>query len=127
MVQFDALTTKNSKVVRAVKVFHSLWVFLTQILGQLLVFLGFKIETSLGQYRVFLNNFIQDVDVEWKALWTVELLHKLPANGASHAVFMVKLVDAVSAKSVTAVHQNARNAFANIVLECAKLADVETA
>lgn len=39
---------------------------------------------------------------------------------------MVKLLNAVSAQSVSAVHQDSWDAFAHVVLESAKLANIKT-
>ena len=39
---------------------------------------------------------------------------------------MVKLLDAMSAKSMAAVDQNSGNSLANVVLERAELADVKS-
>lgn len=39
---------------------------------------------------------------------------------------MVELLDAVGAKGVSAMDQNAWDALANVVLEAAKLADIKT-
>lgn len=51
-----------------------------------------------------------------QTLWTLELLHELAADRAADSVLMVKLVDAVSAQSVTTVDQDARNTLTHVVL-----------
>jgi len=124
--QFNALATENGQVVGAVEVLHSLRVLLAKLLAETLVILIFKAEGCLGKDGVFLHNFVQDVDVEGQTLCTFELLDQLAADGAAHAVLVVQLLNAVGAQGVAAVHQYARNALAHVVLEGAKLADVET-
>ena len=97
MVQFNALTTKNGKMVRAVKVLDPFWVLLAQLIAQILLVLIVEVEVGLCKHVVFFNDFIEDVDVERKALWTFKLLDELTTDGASYAVLVVQLVNAVSA------------------------------
>jgi len=54
------------------------------------------------------------------------LLHELAADRAADSVLVVKLVDAVSAQSVTTVDQDARNTLTHVVLLSAELANVQS-
>ena len=104
---------------------HTLGVLLAQFLRQTLVVLVLEGKASLGKNGVFLDDFVQNVDVQGQAFGTFELLDQFAADGAPHAVLVVQLLDAVRAQGVAAVHQDAGNALTDVVLECAELANVK--
>ena len=116
VVQLDALSTKNGKVVRTVEVLDSLWMLRAQVFSELLIFFRFKVETGLSENWILLDHLIQNVDVQWKPFGTVELLNQFPADGASNTVLMVQLVDAVGAQCMSAMDEDARYPFADVVL-----------
>ena len=132
MVQADALAAKHSQVVRTVEVLHALGMFNAKLFLQSCVFLFliatsglFEIKVCLRQDRILLHNFVKDVDVKRQALCTFELLDKLAADWAADAVVVVKSLDAAGAQSVSAVHQDAWDTLADVVLETTELADVK--
>ena len=106
---------------------HTLGVLLAQFLRQTLVVLVLEGKASLGKNGVFLDDFVQNVDVQGQAFGTFELLDQFAADGAPHAVLVVQLLDAVGAQGVAAVNQYARDALSHIVLQSAELTDVKAA
>ncbi len=93
----NALTTKNCKVIRAVEMFHSLRMCPAQFIRQSFVIFFFEVERSLGEDRIFLDNFIEDVDVERKSLCVLQLLDQLSTDRAAYSVLVVELLNAVGA------------------------------
>ena len=120
----DALATEDVQVIAAVEVLDALGVLLAKLLRQALLILVLEVKACAGQDRVLLHYFVQNIDVEGETLSTLELLDELTADGASDAVFVVQLLDAVSAKGVPAVHKYARDALSHVVLQSAELANV---
>ena len=127
MKRLDTLSAENVQMVRAVEVLDTFRMYLAELLRKALFVLILKVETCARQDRVFLDNFVQDVNVQRKALGAFQPLDQLAADGASHSVLVVQLLDAVRAQSMAAVDQYARDALTHVVLECAELADVEAA
>lgn len=123
--QLNALPTEDRLVRRTIKVLHPVGMLLTQLAIQLLLRLLLKIESSLRQYWVLLDNLIQDVDVEGEALGRLQILDQLAADWAADAVLVVQLHDASSAESVPTMDKDPGDALANVVLERAELANVE--
>ena len=127
MKRLDTLSAENVQMVRAVEVLDTFRMYLAELLRKALFVLILKVETCARQDRVFLDDFVQDVNVQRKALGAFQPLDQLAADGASHSVLVVQLLDAVRAQSMAAVDQYARDALTHVVLECAELADVEAA
>lgn len=132
MVDPDALAAEYGEVIRAVEVLDSLGVLLAQLLGEgvlVLVSPGapglLEVKVGLRENRVLLDDLIEDVDVEGEALRTLELLDKLAADGTSHTVVMVQVLNARGAQGVPAVHQDARDTLSHVVAQPAELADVQ--
>ncbi len=105
----------------------SLWVDLAKFLLKAILVFVLKVKAGAGEDRILFDYLIQNVDVERKTLSTFKLLDELATDGAADTVFVVQLLDAVGAQGVAAVDQYARNSFAHVVLEAAKLADIESA
>ena len=132
MVDPDALAAEYGQVIRAVEVLDSLRVLLAQLLGEgvlVLVSPGapslFEVEVGLRENRVLLDDLIEDVDVEGEALRTLELLDEFAADGTSHPVVMVQVLNARGAQGVPAVHQDAGDTLSHVVAQSAELADVQ--
>jgi len=132
VVDPDALAAEYGEVIRAVEVLDSLGVLLAQLLGEgvlVLVSPGapglLEVKVGLRENRVLLDDLIEDVDVEGEALRTLELLDKLAADGTSHTVVMVQVLNARGAQGVPAVHQDARDTLSHVVAQPAELADVQ--
>jgi hypothetical protein len=72
VVLLDALPAEDSEVVGAVEMLDSLLMVLTQFLSQSLfiIITLFKIKVSLLQDRIFLHNFIEDINIKWQSLST---------------------------------------------------------
>ena len=127
MEWLDALTAEYVQVVRAVEVLDTLWMLLTELLRQALLVLVLKVKASSRQNRVFLYHFVKNVDVEGQTLRAFQLFDEFAADGTTHPILVMQLLNAVRAQSMATVDQNAWNAFSNVVLECTELANVETA
>ncbi len=89
MLLLDALSAEYSEMVGAVEVSNPLLMIRTHLPLQSLLIVFVQVEVGLGQDRVFLDYFIEDVDVEWQSLSTLQLLDQLPADGASHSVLVM--------------------------------------
>lgn len=124
MLGLDALSTEDIQVVRAVEVLYPLGVLLAKLLRQAILVLVVELKACLGKDRVFLNDFVEDVDIEGQSLSTLELLDELSADGAANAVLVVQRLNALGAEGVSTVDQDAWDALAHVVLQCAELADV---
>jgi hypothetical protein len=72
VILLDALPAEDSEMVGAVEMFDSLLMVFTQFLSQSLfiIITLFKIKVSLLQDRIFLHNFIQDINIKWQSLST---------------------------------------------------------
>jgi len=130
----DALAAEYSEVIGAIEVLDSLWVLLAQLLSEgILVLLSpgpaglLEVEVGLRENRVLLDDLIEDVDVEGEAFRTLELLNELAADGASHTVVVVQVLDARGAQGVPAVHQDTGYTLSHVVAQPAELADVQAA
>ena len=122
---FDAFSTEDRQVIRAVEVLDTLWMLLAELLTESLFILVLEVEGSLAENWILFDDFIEDVDIQWESLGAFKLLDQFSANGASYSVFVVQLLDAASAESVPAVDEYAWDTFSNVVLECAEGTDVE--
>jgi hypothetical protein len=60
----DALSAKNSQMIGAVEVLHSLRMHFAQLLCDSFLVLIIELEVSLCEDGVFLNNFVEDINVE---------------------------------------------------------------
>ena len=127
MQRLDALAAEDVQVIRAIEMLDTLRVLLAQFLRQ--TFLVFILEVKAGarKNRVLLDDLVQNVDVEGKALSTLKLLDELAADGAPNSVLVVQLLDAVRAQSVAAVDQNTGDSFTDVVLQSAELTDIQAA
>ena len=121
----DALTAEDCHVVRAVEMLHSFRMNFAQLLRKRFVVLVFKRKADFRKDVVFLHNLVQDVDVQWQAFSTFELLDQFAANRATHSIFVVQLLNAVSAEGVTTVNKYARDSLTHVVLEGAELTDIK--
>lgn len=68
MLELDAFATEDRSVDRAIKVFDTFLVLLTQFLLKEFLILVFEVKSGLGQNWVLFNHLVQNVDVEWKSL-----------------------------------------------------------
>ena len=127
MQWFDTLTAENVQMVGAVEMLDALWMLLTELFSEAVLVLILEIKAGASQDGILLDDLVQDVDVEWQSLSALELLDELTADWASHTILVMELLDAVGAKGVPAVHQDARDALAHIVLHRAELANVQAA
>lgn len=64
MERFYTLTAKDGLVVGAVEVFNALWMLITQLLAQTFLVLIFEVKVGGCQDWVFLNDLIENVDIE---------------------------------------------------------------
>ena len=87
----------------------------------------FEVEVGLRENRILLDDLIEDVDIEGEAFRTLKLLHELAADGASHTVVVVQVLDARGAQGVPAVHQDTGDTLSHVVAQPAELADVQAA
>ena len=87
MVLLDTLPTENRQMIRAVKMLDPLIMLLTEQ-GLRLEVLIFKIDIS--QDVISLHDLIEDIEVQWQLIDTLNLLDKLPANWAAHSEVMVQ-------------------------------------
>ena len=126
-MQLDALAAEDGQVVGAVEVLDALWMLLAQLLAETLLVLVVEVKARLREDVVLLDHLVQDVDVEGESLGTLQVLDELAADGAPDAVLVVQLLDAGGAEGVAAVHEDARDALAHVVLESAELADIQAA
>ena len=97
MQWFDTLSTENREVVRTIEMLHPFRMYRAKFLTKRVFILVIEIKGSLIQYRVLLNNLIQNVDVQWKSLCTFKLLDQLSADGASNPVLVVQFLNAAGA------------------------------
>lgn len=125
--RLNALPAEDVQVVRAVEVLDTLGVLLAELLGQALLVLVLKVKARAREHGILLDNLVENVNVEGQSLRALQLLDQLAADGAPDTVLMVQLLDAIGAQSVPAVDQDARDALPHIVLERAKLANIEPA
>ena len=125
VVFLDALSAKDCRVHRAVEVLHALGVLLAQLFAEGFFILVFEVESGLREHWVFLNNLVQNVNVEGKSFCGLQILDKFAADWASNTVLMVQLLNAASAERVSAVDQDSRDALTHIVLKRTKLANVK--
>ena len=75
----DALSAEHSQMLTAVKVLHSFWMGLTELLVHELFIIVFKVKVAVGQLLVLFDYFVEDVDVKREVLGGIELLDKLAA------------------------------------------------
>ena len=127
MQWLDALSAKDIQVVGAIKVLDALWMSLTQFFRQAVLVFILKIEARARKDRILLHDFVKNVDVKGQSLSAFKLLNQLAADWASDTILVVKMLNAARAESVTTVDQDARNSFANVVLQATELTDVKTA
>ena len=81
MVLLDTLPTENCQMIRAVKMLDPLIMLLTEQ-GLRLEVLVFKIDIS--QNVVTFDYFIQNVEVKWQLINSLDLLHKFPTDWTSN-------------------------------------------
>ena len=65
VVQFDALSAKDRSSFRVIEMLDTVWVLATELVEHRTLILLIEIKVAGRQQRVFLDNFVQDVDVEW--------------------------------------------------------------
>lgn len=116
-----AFAAEHAPMVRTVEVPHSLPMRHTQLLWQHL-----SVKVHAAQESVSLHKLEKDRNVEWKALWRVEVLHELTTEGAPNARVAEEVCgETRGAKGVPAVHKDAWDASSNVVGKPAKQASVE--
>ena len=125
MVQLDALTAEYGLMIRAIEMLHALGVLEAEFVGHRILVLILKIEIAFCQLLVLLDDLVQDVDIQRQALRRVQVLYQLAAYWTANAILMMQLTNAVGAERVPTVHKDPGDALAHVVLEPAKLADVE--
>ena len=125
MQGFDALAAEDGRVVGAVEVLHSVGMLLAQLLAQTLFVVVVEVKACGRQNLVLFNHLVQNVDVERQTFGAFEIFDELAAYGAANTVLVVELLNAVGAKGVSAVHEDARDPLSDVVLESAELANVE--
>jgi hypothetical protein len=112
MVLFDALSAKDSKMIRAIEMLDPLiMLFAKQTLYAIFVF-----KVDISQNVVSFHNLIQDVKIERQLVYALHLLHQFPADGAPHSEVVMESRKALSAKSMAAMDQNSWNLLSNIKL-----------
>ena len=99
-------------------------VLVTDLLLESVFVIFVKIKISFREDGILFDYLVENVDVEGQSLCALQLLNQLPANGASHSVLVVELLDAVGAQSVATMNENARYSLSYVVLETAELAYV---
>ena len=90
MKLFNALPTKNGLMIGAIKVHNSIWMNFAKLLGHRFLFILIKLKITVSKLIIFLNNFVQNVDVKWKSFSTIQLLDQLSANWASDTILIVQ-------------------------------------
>ena len=105
--------------------FDTFRMLITELLTESLFIFIFEVERGLVEDWILLNDLVENVNVQRKSLCAFKLLDQFSANRASHSIFVVQLLDAVRAESMSAVNQYAWDTFTNVVLERAELADIE--
>lgn len=68
VILLDALTAKDCFVVRAIKVLHTLRMLAAKLVLHALFVLVVEIEVTIRKLFVFLNDLVQNVDIQWQAL-----------------------------------------------------------
>ena len=107
--------------------FDTFRMLITELLTESLFIFIFEVERGLVEDWILLNDLVENVNVQRKSLCAFKLLDQFSANRASHSIFVVQLLDAVRAESMSAVNQYAWVTFTNVVLESTERADVELA
>ena len=97
MLWLDTLSTENREMVGTIEMLHPFRMYRAKFLTKHFFILVIEIKGSLIEYRILLNNFIQNVDVQWKSLSTFKLLDQLSADGASNPVLVVQFLNAAGA------------------------------
>ena len=127
MERLDALSAENRQMIWTVKVLYSFIVLLAYFVWETLFVFFVKVKTCLREYGVFWDDFVENVNVQGKSFGSFKLFDQLSTNWTTDTVFMMELLDAAGAESVTAVDENARDSLPNIILKPAELANVKTA
>ena len=65
MEWLDAFSAENREMIGAVKMLDTLRMFFTQFFTQSVFVFIIEIERRRIQDRIFLNNFVEDVNVQW--------------------------------------------------------------
>ena len=103
----------------------TLRMFFTQFFTQSIFVFIIEIERRRIQDRIFLNNFVEDVNVQRQSFCTFKLFDQFPTNGTSHTIFMMKLLYAACAQGMTTVNKDARDPLSHVVLQSTELANVQ--
>ena len=125
MVLLDALSAEDSQVVGTVEVLDPLLVLVAHLLLKGVLIILVQVEVSFRQDGVLLDHLVENVDIEGQSLRTLQLLDQLPANGASHTVLVMQLLDAIGAQGVATMNKDAGDSLAHVVLQSAELTDVK--
>lgn len=113
--QLNAFAAKESHVLAAIKVLDPVGVLLAQLVVEGVFVLALEVKIGVAQQTVLFNDLKQNVYVEGKPLSAFKVLDQLAAHWAAHAVFVVQLRNAVGAERMPAVHEDSRDALANVV------------
>lgn len=121
----NAFSAEYCLMIRAVEMFDSFLVLTTEFFFEVVI-KGLLIKVGGAQYLVSLDDFIQDIDVQWQFLYCFQLFNQLPAYWASHSEVVMEVTQTLSAQSVTTVDHYPGDALSHVVFQAAEIAKVET-
>ena len=64
MIELDTLPAKDRFVATTVEMLHAIRMLITKLALHYVLFVFIKLKSAFRQLLVFLNNFIQDVDIQ---------------------------------------------------------------
>ena len=121
MIFFDTFPAKDSLMIRAIEVLHSLVMVVTEQAINAL----FVIKVDIAQNGVSLNNLVEYVEIERQLINTFYLFDEFPANGTSNSEIMVKLCQTFSTERVPTMNKNSGYLLAHVKLITTKVTEIE--
>ena len=97
VVGLDALSAEHSQVIGAVEVFHAFIMNLAHLVRERLFVFILEVEVYFGKNGVLGDDFIKNVNVQWKSLGTLKLFDQLTTDWATDTILVVQLLDATRA------------------------------
>ena len=91
MELLDALATEYRLMAAAVKMLNTIWMLVTKLLHHRILVIVFKIECEVCELAIFLDDFVENINIEWQSFGTLKLLDELSANRASYSILMMQL------------------------------------
>ena len=125
MIQLNALSAEDGFVIRAIEVLDPFTMIVAELSDHALLVFFVEVKVAVCEFRVFFDNFVEDVNVKGKSFCTFKLFNQFSANWASNAIFVMKFGDTISTKSMSTVHENSGNPFANVIFKPTKLTNIE--